>query len=217
LIALLRRSEPCVIFRATMTKRKIAILISGRGSNMVALLDAIREGRLDAEAALVISNIESAPGLVKARERGVETLAVSHKGRPREEHDREIVAELRRREVSLVCLAGYMRLLSPLFVRAFENRILNIHPSLLPAFPGIDAQRQALEHGVKITGCTVHLVDEQLDHGPIVMQRAVEILEDDTVETLTSRILEQEHRIYPEAVARVLTAGFCVRGRRTFV
>lgn len=198
-----------------MTLPKIAILISGRGSNMAALLDAIREGGLDAEAAVVISNIEAAPGLRKAREAGVETLVISHKDRAREEHDREIVAELKRRDVLLVCLAGYMRLLSPLFVRAFENRILNIHPSLLPAFPGIDAQRQAIEHGVKITGCTVHMVDEQLDHGPIVMQRAVEVLDDDTVETLSSRILEQEHRLYPEAVARVLTKGFRVEGRRT--
>jgi phosphoribosylglycinamide formyltransferase-1 len=199
-----------------MTKPKIAIMISGRGSNMVALLDAMREGRLDAEAAVVISNIEEAAGLVKARERGVETLVISHRGRAREEHDRKIVSELRRRDVSLVCLAGYMRLLSTFFVRAFENRILNIHPSLLPAFPGIDAQRQALEHGVKVTGCTVHLVDEQLDHGPIVMQQAVEVLDGDTVETLASRILEHEHRIYPAAIARVLSPGFRVEGRRTF-
>jgi phosphoribosylglycinamide formyltransferase-1 len=184
---------------------------------MLALLDAIREGRLDAEAAVVISNIESAPGLMKAKERGVETLVLSHKGRTREQHDADIVAELKRRDVSLVCLAGYMRLLSSVFVRAFENSILNIHPSLLPAFPGIDAQRQALEHGVKITGCTVHIVDEQLDHGPIVLQRAVEVLDDDSVETLSARILEQEHRIYPEAVARVLSKGFRVEGRRTFL
>ena len=183
---------------------------------MVAVIDAIREGRLDAEVAVVMSNVEVAPGLVKARERGVETLFFSHKGRTREEHDREIVDELEHRGVSLVCLAGYMRLLSPLFVRAFENRILNIHPSLLPAFPGIDAQRQALEHGVKLTGCTVHLVDEQLDHGPIVMQRVVEVLDDDTVETLSARILEQEHRIYPKAIARVLSKGFRVEGQRTF-
>jgi phosphoribosylglycinamide formyltransferase-1 len=200
-----------------MTKPKIGILISGRGSNMVALLDAMRGGRLDAEAAIVISNVESAPGLAKAAERGVETLVLSHKGRTREQHDAEIVAELKRRDVSLVCLAGYMRLLSPGFVRAFKNRILNIHPSLLPAFPGMDAQRQALEHGVKITGCTVHIVDEQLDHGPIVLQRAVEVRDDDTVETLSARILEQEHKIYPEAVARVLSEGFRVEGRRTFL
>lgn len=177
---------------------------------MVALLDAIREGRLDAEAAVVVSNVKSAPGLAKAQDRGVETLVISHKNRTREEHDGEIIAELKRRDVSLVCLAGYMRLLSPQFVRAFENRILNIHPSLLPAFPGIDAQRQALEQGVKFTGCTVHIVDEQLDHGPIVMQRAVEVFDDDTVETLSARILEYEHRIYPEAAARVLSKGFRV-------
>ena len=199
-----------------MAKPKIAIMISGRGSNMAALLDAILEGRLDAEAGVVISNIDDAAGITTARQQGVETLVISHKARAREEHDREIVAELSRRGVSLVCLAGYMRLLSPLFVRSFENRILNIHPSLLPAFPGIDAQRQALEHGVKITGCTVHLVDEQLDHGPIVMQRAVDVLEGDTVATLTSRILEQEHQIYPLAVSRVLSEGFRVEGRRTF-
>jgi phosphoribosylglycinamide formyltransferase-1 len=183
---------------------------------MAAVLDAISEGRLDAEVAVVISNVELAPGLVKARERGVETLVITHKGRTREEHDRKIVTELARHGVSLVCLAGYMRLLSPLFVRAFENRILNIHPSLLPAFPGVDAQRQALDHGAKLTGCTVHLVDEQLDHGPIVMQRAVEVRDADTVETLSARILEQEHRIYPEAIARVLSKGFRVEGRRTF-
>jgi phosphoribosylglycinamide formyltransferase-1 len=199
-----------------MTKDKIGILISGRGSNMLALLDAIREGRLDAETAVVISNIESAAGLQKARERGIETLFINHKGRPREEHDREMVSELTRRDVSLVCLAGYMRLVSPFFIRAFENRILNIHPSLLPAFPGLDAQRQALDHGVKVTGCTVHIVDEELDHGAIVMQRAVEVLDTDTVETLSRRILEQEHRIYPEAVARVLSKDFRVEGRKTF-
>ncbi len=199
-----------------MQKPKIAILISGRGSNLLALLDAIRDGRLEAEAAVVISNVESAAGLVRARERGVETLVISHKNRTREEHDREIVAELKRRDVELVCLAGYMRLLGSFFVRSFENRILNIHPSLLPAFPGVDAQRQALAHGVKITGCTVHLVDEQLDHGPIVLQRAVEVLDHDTVESLSARILEQEHHIYPEAAALVLKKDFRVDGRRTF-
>lgn len=200
-----------------MPKPRLAILISGRGSNMVALLDAIREGRLDAEAALVISNIESAPGMAKAGERGVETLAIPLRGRTREEHDSEIMAELKRRKVSVVCLAGYMRLLGRQFVREFENRILNIHPSLLPAFPGIDAQKQALEHGVKITGCTVHIVDEHLDHGPIVLQRAVEVLDDDTVETLSARILVEEHRIYPEAVARVISEDFRVEGRRTLL
>jgi phosphoribosylglycinamide formyltransferase-1 len=183
---------------------------------MTAILDAIRERRLDAEAAVVISNIESAPGLLKARERGVETLFISHKGRTREEHDRELVGEFARRGVTLVCLAGYMRLISESFVRAFHNRILNVHPSLLPAFPGLEAQRQAIEHGAKVSGCTVHLVDEHLDHGPIVMQGAVEVREDDTVDTLSARILEEEHRIYPLAIARVLAPGFRVEGRHTF-
>ncbi|HWO02406.1 MAG TPA: phosphoribosylglycinamide formyltransferase [Blastocatellia bacterium] len=200
-----------------MATQRIGILISGRGSNMVAILDAIRERRLDAEVSVVISNIESAPGLLKARERGVEALFISHKGRTREEHDRELVAEFQQRQVTVVCLAGYMRLISPFFVRSFHHRILNVHPSLLPAFPGLDAPRQAIEHGVKVSGCTVHLVDEDLDHGPIVMQRAVEIREDDTVETLSARILEQEHCIYPLAIARVLDKGFRVVGRRTFI
>jgi phosphoribosylglycinamide formyltransferase 1 len=180
------------------------------------LLDAISEGRLDAEVAVVISNVEAAAGLQKARERGVETLFINHKGRTREEHDGEMVRELKRRDASLVCLAGYMRLVSPAFVRAFENRVLNIHPSLLPAFPGLGAQRQALEHGVKVSGCTVHLVDEELDHGAIVMQRTVAVRDDDTVETLSARILEQEHRVYAEAVAAVLGKEFRVEGRRTF-
>jgi phosphoribosylglycinamide formyltransferase 1 len=195
---------------------RIGILISGRGSNMTALLDAIGDARLKAEVALVISNIETAAGLQVAQARGVETLFISHKGRSREAHDTEIITALQRRDVRLVCLAGYMRLVSGAFVRAFENRILNIHPSLLPAFPGLDAQRQALAHGVKVTGCTVHLVDEELDHGPIILQRAVEVRDDDTVETLSARLLAEEHRAYPEAVARVLSPGFRVEGRRTF-
>ena len=188
-----------------MAKDKIGILISGRGSNMTALLDAARDGRLDAEVAVVISNVETAAGLAKARERGVETLFISHRGRPRETHDADLIRELKARGVGLVCLAGYMRLVSATFVRAFENRIMNIHPSLLPAFPGLDAQAQALAHGVKVTGCTVHLVDEELDHGPIILQRTVEVMGDDTVESA-----------YPEAVARVLSPGFRVEGRRTF-
>jgi phosphoribosylglycinamide formyltransferase 1 len=199
-----------------MASEKIGILISGRGSNMVALLDAIRDGRLSATAAVAISNLESAAGLAKAQDRGVETLVIGRKGRSREDHDREIIDQLRQRDVSLVCLAGYMRLVSPSFVRAFHNRILNIHPSLLPAFPGLDAQRQALQHGAKITGCTVHIVDEELDHGPIVMQSAVEIRDDDTVESLSARILAQEHIVYPAAVSRVLNRDFRVDGRRTF-
>ncbi len=182
---------------------------------MLALIGAAAAGRLDAEIALVISNIESAEGLKKARARGIETLFISHKGHTRQEHDQLMVTELKRRGVTLVCLAGYMRLVSGAMIREFDGRILNIHPSLLPAFPGLDAQRQALEHGVKITGCTVHIVDEELDHGPIVMQQAVEVLDDDTVERLSARILEQEHSIYPRAVALVLSEGFKIEGRRT--
>src|SRR5215208_4747547 len=197
-----------------MAKRRIGILISGRGSNMVALLDAISEGRLDAEVALVISNIEHAAGLGRARERGVETLFINHKGRTREEHNVEIIRELNRRDVSLVCLAGYMRLISSVFVRAFENRILNIHPSLLPAFPGLDAQRQALEHGVKVSGCTVHLVDDGLDSGPIVGQRTVPVLDGDTPESLAARILVEEHLAYPEALRRLLAEPWRLTGRR---
>lgn len=183
---------------------------------MTALIDAARQGKFDAEVGVVISNVESAFGLTSATERGVETLFISHKGRTREEHDLLMVDELNKRGVSLVCLAGYMRLISPLFIKAFKGRILNIHPSLLPAFPGLDAQRQALDYGVKITGCTVHIVDEELDGGPIISQRAVEIFEEDTVDTLSERILEQEHLLYAEAVARVLKEGFRIEGRRTF-
>ena len=176
---------------------------------MLALSDAVRDGRIpDAEIALVISDKPGAHGLELARERGIETVAIERSGRNREEHEREIIAALRERHVDLVCLAGYMRLLSPCFVEAFRGRILNIHPSLLPAFPGLDAQRQALEHGAKVSGCTVHFVDETLDGGPIIAQRAVPVLEGDTVDSLSARILEQEHRLYPEAVALVLAADF---------
>lgn len=183
-----------------MTTR-IAILISGRGSNMVALADAKIP---NCEIALVISDHADAPGLAIARERGLKTLAIERRGRKREEHEQEIVSILREERVDLICLAGYMRVLSPFFVDAFSLRILNIHPSLLPAFPGLDAQRQALAHGVKVSGCTVHFVDNTLDGGPIIAQRTVPVLPGDTVETLSSRILEQEHILYPEAVAEVL-------------
>ena len=183
-----------------MTTR-IAILISGRGSNMVALADAKIP---DAEIAIVISDQVDAPGLALARERGIKTLPIERRGRKREEHEQEIVSALRDERIDLICLAGYMRVLSPFFVDAFKMRILNIHPSLLPSFPGLDAQRQALEHGVKVSGCTVHFVDNTLDGGPIVAQRVVPVMPDDTVETLSSRILEQEHILYPEAVASVL-------------
>jgi phosphoribosylglycinamide formyltransferase-1 len=197
------------------TVKKIGILISGRGSNMIALADAARESRIgNAEIALVISNVEAALGLERARERGIETIFLSHKGKAREEHDRTMAAELHRRKVDLICLAGYMRLLSPWFIREFENRVLNIHPSLLPAFSGLDAQKQAIVYGVKVTGCSVHLVDEQLDHGPIVKQAAVPVQPDDTVESLSARILAEEHRIYPEAVALILSGKYRIEGRR---
>ena len=183
---------------------KIGILISGRGSNMVALVDAVKSGGIpDSEVAVVISDKPNAPGLEKARERDVDTVVIERRGRIREEHDAEIATELQIRNVELVCLAGYMRLLSPDFIHAFENRIVNIHPSLLPAFPGLDAQRQAFQHGVKVTGCTVHFVNEDLDAGPIILQRSVEVRDDDTEESLSARILEQEHLAYVEAVRRL--------------
>jgi len=184
---------------------RLAILISGRGSNMSALIDAAQSGKIpQAEVALVISDQPSAAGLQEANKCAIETLVIERRGRAREEHDKEIVAALRERQIDLVCLAGYMRILSRAFIAAYRGRILNIHPSLLPSFTGLDAQRQALKHGVKVAGCTVHLVDENLDGGPIIGQRVVPVREDDTVETLSARILEQEHKLYPEAVATVL-------------
>jgi phosphoribosylglycinamide formyltransferase-1 len=183
----------------------IGILISGRGSNMVALVDAVKSGEIPhSEVAVVISDKPNAAGLEKAKERGVETVIIERKGRTREQHDAEIIAELNRRGVELICLAGYMRLLSCEFIQAFQNKIINIHPSLLPSFPGLDAQAQALEHGVKITGCTVHYVNEDLDAGPIILQRVVEVCDDDTVETLSARILQQEHPAYVDAVKKLV-------------
>jgi phosphoribosylglycinamide formyltransferase 1 len=197
------------------TVKQIGILISGRGSNMVALADATRDGRIpDARIGLVISNIPTAPGIERALKRGIETIHLNHQGKTREEHDRAMAHELLRRQIDVICLAGYMRLLSPWFIRTFENRILNIHPSLLPSFPGLDAQRQALEHGVKFSGCTVHLVNEDLDQGPIIKQAVVPVLHDDTVEILSERILREEHRIYPEAVSLILSEKFRIEGRR---
>lgn len=182
---------------------------------MGAIAEAVRDGRIpNAEVAVVISNIETAAGLDRARALGIPTFFHSHRGCAREEHDRAMAAELRRREVDLVCLAGYMRLLSPWFIREFEHRILNIHPSLLPAFPGLDAQKQALDYGVKFTGCTVHLVDEELDHGPIVKQAVVPVLNGDTAETLSARILAEEHKTYIEAVALLASGNFKIEGRR---
>lgn len=184
---------------------KIGILISGRGSNMVALIDAAKSGEIPAsEVAVVISDKADAAGLAKARERGVETVVVERKGRSRVDHDAEIISELTTRGVELVCLAGYMRLLSPSFVQAFPNRIVNIHPSLLPAFPGLDAQKQAFDAGVAVTGCTVHFVDELLDHGPVILQSEVAVREGDTAETLAARILECEHSLYVDAVKELV-------------
>ena len=184
---------------------KIGILISGRGSNMVALVDAVKSGEIpDSEVAVVVSDKPNAAGLEKAHERGVETLVIERRGRSREEHDADLIHELRRREVELVCLAGYMRLLSKDFVHAFENRIVNIHPSLLPAFPGLNVQQQAIDAGVKTSGCTVHFVNEDLDAGPIILQRTVEVKFGDTADSLAARILDQEHGAYVEAVKRIV-------------
>src|SRR2546421_9723320 len=191
---------------SALATKRIAILISGRGSNMVALADAVQDGTIaNAEVAIVISDKRGATGLERAGERGIETLVIERGGRTRAEHDREIVAELAARQIDLVCLAGYMRVLSSEFIDAYRGRILNIHPSLLPAFPGLEAQRQALESGAKVSGCTVHFVDESLDGGPIVAQREVPVLEGDTIESLSARILVEEHKLYAEAVAMVLT------------
>ena len=196
-------------------RSKLGILLSGRGSNFLAIAESIDSGRLaGAEIAVVLSNRAEAPGIAAARERGLPALVIEANGRKRAAHDAEIVAVLREHEVELVCLAGYMRLLSPHFVQAFPARILNIHPSLLPAFPGLDAQRQALEYGVHFSGCTVHFVDEELDHGVIVLQRVVPVMAGDDERRLAARILEQEHVAYPEAIARVLSGEYEVGGRR---
>jgi len=198
-------------------KKKFGILLSGRGSNFEAIANSIDAGRLDAEIAVVISNRPEARGLALARERGLNAVSIPSKGLDREVYDRMVVAELKENTVDLVCLAGYMRLLSAYFVREFPLRILNIHPSLLPSFPGLEAQHQALEHGVKISGCTVHFVDELLDAGPIVIQRAVPVLDEDTEQTLAARILEQEHQAYTEAIRRVLSGDFRIEGRRVIL
>lgn len=193
---------------------RIGILISGRGSNMEAIADNIAAGTVDASIAVVISNRPEAQGLETARLRGLNAVCIPSKGLDREIYDRMLVDELRRHGVELVCLAGFMRLLSAWFIRQFPNRILNIHPSLLPAFPGLDAQRQALEHGVRITGCTVHFVDEELDAGPIVIQAAAPVLDEDTVTTLSARILVEEHRIYSEAIRIAIGGKYRIEGRR---
>jgi phosphoribosylglycinamide formyltransferase-1 len=193
---------------------RLGVLISGRGSNLQALLDAGERGRYPGRVALVISNVAGVQGLERAARAGVPTVVLDHRGRSREAHDESMVEQLRNHAVDLVCLAGYMRLLSPIVLRAYPGRVLNVHPSLLPSFPGLDAQRQALEHGVKWSGATVHLVDEGLDSGPIVAQEAVAVLDADTPQTLSARILEAEHRLYPEAVRLVLGGRLERFGRR---
>lgn len=195
--------------------KKLGILLSGRGSNFEAIANSIEAGRIpDARIAVVISNKPSARGLQIARERGLPAVAIPSKGLEREAYDRLVAAELKKHEVDLICLAGFMRLLSAYFVQEFTGRVLNIHPSLLPSFPGLEAQHQAFEHGVKVTGCTVHFVDENLDSGPIIIQQPVPVLDGDTPETLSARILEQEHKIYTEAVALVLSGRYRIDGRR---
>jgi phosphoribosylglycinamide formyltransferase-1 len=197
--------------------KRLGILLSGRGSNFEAIADNVAAGRIDATIAVVISNRPEARGLEIARQRGLNAVSIPSKGLDREVYDRLVVAELRRNAVDLVCLAGFMRLLSAYFVREFPLAILNIHPALLPSFPGLDGQHQALQHGVKLSGCTVHFVDEFLDAGPIIVQTAVPVLDDDTVETLSARILEQEHRLYSEAIRIVLSGKFHLEGRRVIV
>ena len=194
--------------------KRLGILLSGRGSNFEAIAGNVAAGRIHAEIAVVISNRPEAKGLETARAMGLNAVAIPSKGMEREAYDRLVVAELKRHRVDLVCLAGFMRLLSAYFVREFPQRILNIHPALLPSFPGLDAQHQALEHGVKISGCTVHFVDEHLDAGPIVLQAAVPVLDGDTADTLSARILKEEHRIYSEAICIVLSGNWRVEGRR---
>ena len=195
--------------------RRLGVLVSGRGSNLQALIDAIADGRLDASIAIVISNVAGAGGLDRARAAGIETAVLDHRGWPsRDDYDRALVEELRAHDVDLVCLAGFMRRIGPAFIAAFPDAIVNIHPSLLPSFPGLHAQRQALAHGVKVSGVTVHLVTTEVDTGPIIVQRVVQVLDGDTEETLAARILVEEHKAYPEAVQRLLDGGWTVDGRR---
>jgi phosphoribosylglycinamide formyltransferase-1 len=195
-------------------KKRLGILLSGRGSNFEAIADSVQAGRIPAEIAIVISNRAEAPGLERAKQRGLDAVCIPSRGMEREAYDRLLIAALRERQVDLVCLAGYMRLLSAAFIREFPLRILNIHPSLLPAFPGLDAQHQAWEYGVKISGCTVHFVDEHLDAGPIILQAPVPVEKDDTAETLAARILKEEHRLYSEAIRIVLEGRYRIEGRR---
>ena len=207
-------NSPTINERESFMQR-LGILLSGRGSNFLAIAKAINEQRLPgAEIAVVLSNLEDAPGLAAARELNLPAIAIPAAGRRRAEHDAEMIARLHQHKVDLVCLAGYMRIISPAFIAAFPNRILNVHPSLLPAFPGLDAQKQAFDYGAKVAGCSVHFVDEAVDHGVIILQKTVPVNDDDTVDTLSARILEQEHLAYPEAIAHVLSGHYVIQGRR---
>lgn len=195
-------------------KHQLGILLSGRGSNFFAIADSIDAGRIpNAEIVIVISNKEDAPGLTAAKKRGLDARLIPSKGKTREQHDAEMIKALHEKNVDLICLAGYMRLLSPEFIRAFPHKILNIHPSLLPAFPGLDAQKQAIEYGVKVSGCTVHFVDEALDHGPIILQKTVPVLPEDDEHSLSERILKEEHKAYSEAIGLVLSGKVAISGR----
>jgi len=194
--------------------RRLGILLSGRGSNFEAIANNVKSGKLNAEIAIVISNIESAPGLARARERGLQTAFIPSKGKAREDFDKEVVNELKKHDAGLIVLAGFMRIFSEVFTRAYPNLILNIHPALLPSFPGLHVQQQALDFGVKVSGCTVHLVNDVLDGGPIVMQAAVPVFDTDTEETLSARILKEEHRIYSEAIGMILSGKCELTGRR---
>jgi phosphoribosylglycinamide formyltransferase-1 len=206
------------IFVSPKKRGRIAVLLSGRGSNFRAIHDAAAGGRIDADIALVFSNVDGAPGLLTARERGLETLYLNPKLYPnREEYDKEIIKETRKRNVDLICLAGYMKILTPLFCREFRHRAMNIHPALLPAFPGLHVQKKALDWGVRFSGATVHFVAEEVDMGPIILQAAVPVLQDDTEETLSERILKEEHRIYPESVKQYFEGRLEVRGRRVYI
>lgn len=202
------------LYHSHVTMKNLGILLSGRGSNFEAIADNVASGKLEAKIAVVISNRADAAGIESAQRRGLKALVIPSKGIAREEHDRQVVTALRQHEVDLVCLAGYMRLLSPWFVQQFPNRILNIHPGLLPAFPGLDAQKQAFDYGVKVSGCTVHFVDENLDHGAILVQKVVPVLDSDDEHTLAARILEQEHIAYSEAIRMVLEGKYRIEGRR---
>jgi phosphoribosylglycinamide formyltransferase 1 len=206
------------IFRSPKKHGRIMILLSGRGSNFTKIHDAVLSGRIDAEIRLVFSNKDDAPGLTIAKERGLETLSLNPKLYPeKEEFDKEIIREARKRDVDLICLAGYMKVLTPLFCNEFKNRIMNIHPALLPAFPGLHIQQKAIDWGVRFSGCTVHFVAAEVDMGPIILQAAVPVLQDDTEETLSARILIEEHKIYPEAVRLFFSGKIEIRGRRVFI